>query len=189
MGFWNWFRARRDKGLDPRIVRAFLLVKRDIIALRDDLNQTNARLTQQNDTVSQNTRLINAHTARLGQLEEIVATSSISRQVRDNPVSKPKEQLSELVATKIQHREHPQGLHSLTEQEKRIMGVFLENRDMSLSYQDIAKSLGKSPHTVKNQMHQINMKTDLFDKTVDPQNRNRFKLKKHLISEAKLNAD
>ena len=69
------------------------------------------------------------------------------------------------------------------------MGVFLENRDMSLSYQDIAKSLGKSPHTVKNQMHQINMKTDLFDKTVDPQNRNRFKLKKHLISEAKLNAD
>ena len=38
---------------------------------------------------------------------------------------------------------------------------------MALSYVDIAKYLGKSPNTIKNQVRQINMKSDLFNYTVD----------------------
>ena len=80
-------------------------------------------------------------------------------------------------------------MDSITEQEKRIIGVFLDHHDMALSYQDIAKSLDKSPYTVKNQMRQINMKADIFDRTVDSQNKNRFKLRRHLKVEANLGAD
>ena len=80
-------------------------------------------------------------------------------------------------------------IDSITEQEKRIIGVFLAHRDMSLSYQDIAKSLDKSPYTVKNQMRQINMKANLFDRMVDSQGKNRFKLRKYLKVEANLVAD
>ena len=60
---------------------------------------------------------------------------------------------------------------------------------MPLSYQDVAKSLNKSPHTIKNQIRQINMKSSLFDKTIDAQNKNRFKLKKHLKIETDLDTD
>ena len=80
-------------------------------------------------------------------------------------------------------------MDSITEEEKRIIGVFLAHRDMSLSYQDIAKSLDKSPYTVKNQMRQINMKANLFDRMDDSQGKKRFKLRKHLKVEANLIAD
>ena len=58
---------------------------------------------------------------------------------------------------------------------------------MALSYADIAHSLNKSPHTIKNQMRQINIKADLFDKNIDDENRNRFKIKDGLKIERYLN--
>ena len=60
---------------------------------------------------------------------------------------------------------------------------------MAFSYIDIAKALGKSANTVKNQMHQLCMKADLFDKTIDNQSRNRFRLKDGLKIEQYLNVN
>ncbi len=74
-------------------------------------------------------------------------------------------------------------------QEKKILGVFLSHREMALSYQDVAKTLSKSPHTVKNQMRQIITKSDLFEKAVDDQQKNRFKLKKGLQIKTSLTND
>ena len=200
MTFWKWFQGwKRPKELDPRIVTAFRQVKRDIKTL---LTDTNAQLAQQNEVLAHHTRLIHDHTARLDGLEEIVSASPTILTTTDSPTNRPNQPISRLseptnrlVATsrptKLSTVESLERLDmdSITEQEKRIVGVFLDHRDMSLSYQDLAKVLDKSPYTVKNQMRQINMKTNLFDRIIDCHNRIRFKLKKRLKVEADLGAD
>jgi len=137
-------------------------------------------------------------TTQLDKLEDIVSAMPIIPSLQNaptnrpyQPTSRPSQSTSRLVATKPSQVESLERLDmdSITEQEKRIIGVFLAHRNMSLSYQDIAKSLNKSPYTVKNQIHQINMKADLFDRIVDSQNKNRFRLRKHLKVEANLGAD
>ena len=215
MEIWNWFkgigsayhtiRKRNKKKLDPKIAQAFNLVKHDIKTLKNDLADTNAQLDQQNNRIAQNNRLINSHAAQLDKLEDIVSAVPIAPSLQNNPTnrlnqptsrpSQPTNRLIEstnrLVATKPTRVEHPERLDmdSITEQEKRIIGVFLAHRDMSLSYQDVAKSLDKSPNTVKNQMRQINIKANLFDRMIDSQNKNRFKLRKHLKVQANLGGD
>jgi hypothetical protein len=47
--------------------------------------------------------------------------------------------------------------------------------------------LSRSPYTIKNQIRQIRLKADLFDRTVGDQSRNRFKLKDGLRIEKYLN--
>ena len=201
MEIWNWFkgigsayhtiRKRNKKKLDPKIAQAFNLVKHDIKTLKNDLADTNAQLDQQNNRIAQNNRLINSHAAQLDKLEDIVSAVPIAPSLQNNPTSRPSQPTSRLVATKSSQVESPERLDmdSITEQEKRIIGVFLAHRDMSLSYQDVAKSLDKSPYTVKNQMRQINMKANLFDRMVDSQNKNRFKLRKHFKVQANLGGD
>jgi hypothetical protein len=58
---------------------------------------------------------------------------------------------------------------------------------MSLSYVDVARSLNKSPYTVKNQIRQMRLKADLFDKMIGDGGANRFKLKDGLRIEKYLN--
>lgn len=80
-------------------------------------------------------------------------------------------------------------LERFSQQEKRILSVFFEHPQMPLSYRDIGRVLGKSAHTVKNQMRQIRMKRRLFDINRDHTNRNRFRLKKGLKIEKYLSSD
>jgi len=75
-----------------------------------------------------------------------------------------------------------------SEQQKRLLAVFLQNPDRPMSYADVADELGKSAHTVKNQMHLIRGKADLFDSMVGPQNRLFFRLKDNLKLEKHLKA-
>lgn len=205
MGFWNWFkgnskakkdaRGRHSKPLDPKITQAFGRVKRDIRKLRRDLTEANSKLDSNTQMIAENTRSIHSHTSRLDKLEEIVITAPKilpDQSMReDYPTNRPNEPTNRLVATKLADAD-PAGkmdMSSLSGQEKRIMGVFLAHRDMALCYQDVAKYLGKSPHTIKNQMRQMNMKASLFEKSVDGKNMNRFKLKKHLRIETDLDMD
>jgi hypothetical protein len=58
---------------------------------------------------------------------------------------------------------------------------------MTLSYADIGRILNKSPLTIKNQMREIRLKANLFDRSIGEQNRHRFKLKKDLRIEKYLN--
>jgi hypothetical protein len=60
---------------------------------------------------------------------------------------------------------------------------------MALSYRDVGSMLGKSVNTVKNQMHQILIKADLFERLIDNDMRNRFKLKNGIKIEKYLNID
>ena len=203
MIFWKWFqRWKRPKELDPRIVVAFRQVKRDIKSLQASVTDANAQLTWQYETITEHSRLINEHATRLGDLEEIVSASPAiltapgSLTNRPNqPISRLSEPTNRLVATSrptkpsLAESLERLDMDSITEQEKRIVAVFLDHRDMSLSYQDLAKALDKSPYTVKNQMRQMNMKNNLFDRIVDCSNRIRFKLKKRLKVEVNLAPD
>ncbi len=79
--------------------------------------------------------------------------------------------------------------HAFTAQEKRLLAVFFQDRGMPLSYIDLARALGKSPNTIKNQMNRLRRKTDLFDYTTGDQGRNRFRLKPNLRIENYLQMD
>ena len=58
---------------------------------------------------------------------------------------------------------------------------------MALSYNDLSQALGKSALTVKNQLHEIRLKADLFTKAIGADNRNRFKLKDGITLQKYLN--
>ena len=60
---------------------------------------------------------------------------------------------------------------------------------MALSYRDVGSMLSKSANTVKNQMHQILIKADLFERIIDNDMRNRFRLKDGIKIEKYLNID
>lgn len=70
-------------------------------------------------------------------------------------------------------------LDSFTEQEKNILNVFANKREMSLSYKDIATELNKSPNTIKNQVNMILKKSNIF-KSIIENNKKRFKLRQTL---------
>ena len=197
MRFWKWLQgknkvkpaqSKRSKPLEPKIAQAFTRVKRDIKIVKTGLAEMTRQLTQQADILKENTRLIQSNNARLDKLEILVTTAPVMPAPEIYPTNRPVQGTNRLVATK-ETQVDPTGkliMSDLSEQEKRIMAVFLAHRDMPLSYQDVAKSLNKSPHTIKNQIRQMNMKSSLFDKTIDAQNKNRFQLKKHLKIETDL---
>jgi DNA-binding CsgD family transcriptional regulator len=71
-------------------------------------------------------------------------------------------------------------IERFTEQQKRVLAVFFQNKRTWMSYADVAKVLNKSAYTVKNQMNQIRQKADLFERTIGSQSRNLFALKADL---------
>jgi hypothetical protein len=78
-------------------------------------------------------------------------------------------------------------INRFTEQEKRILSVFFQNRERLMSYADVGALLNKSPHTAKNEINQIRQKADIFDCAIGSQSRNLFKLKGDLRIEKYLN--
>jgi len=71
-------------------------------------------------------------------------------------------------------------IDQFTEQEKRLLTVFFQNKGRRMSYADVAQILNKSTYTVKNQLNHIRHKADLFEQSVGNQSRNLFKLKDDL---------
>ena len=71
-------------------------------------------------------------------------------------------------------------IEQFTEQEKRVLSVFFQNKGIRMSYADVARVLHKSAYTIKNQMNQIRQKADLFDRSIGNQSRNLFALKADL---------
>jgi DNA-binding CsgD family transcriptional regulator len=148
------------------------------------------RLTHQLDTVNiaikhlqqkseTHDELINTNSQKLQSLEQ--------RLTVNQPINPPAESINQQqpVLNTVFNQNQPTGeskmdISTFTPQEKRLLSVFFDNRDMHLSYRDIGKTLGKSPHTVKNQLRQIRMKADLFDQSITDKSRKRFKLKDNL---------
>jgi DNA-binding CsgD family transcriptional regulator len=160
----------------------FRLFRKDLAEMRTMLDRHSGELTEHK-------RLIDDHTAKLASLEQRLTVSTATLQKELSPVSRPILPTSLPIATNPPMYSVPQrhNIDSFSPQEKRILSLFFENPGMALSYVDIAKVLGKSANTVKNQMHQLGMKADLFERTIDNTNRNRFKLKEGLKIDRFLN--
>jgi len=67
-----------------------------------------------------------------------------------------------------------------SKQKKNIIKMFLQYKEMALSYKDLSKLLNKSANTIKAQMREIMLKSDIFHKTIGEDNRSRFRLKQDL---------
>lgn len=189
MGFWNFFRTKKEpikrvrRRKDSKLKEAFDLVKADVDQLNKKLDKHSKILSEHSKTIEENIKLIKIHSTKLRSLESLIK-EPISRPI-SQAVSRPTESTNRPVATKLATGETNLAIDNFSLQEKKILGVFLENKDMALSYIDIAKTLKKSPNTIKNQLNQIRRNVDLFDISEDNQ-RNRFKLKRTLKIEKAL---
>ena len=162
----------------------------EIHQLQMDVQALKTALGRHSSELIEHKRLIDGHCTKLAQLEQIVSTPStvpaapeptltnrsITTTNQSVPINLP------LVLPVQKHN-----IENFSQQEKRILTVFFQNPNMALSYVDVASALNKSPNTIKNQLRQLSIKANLFEKAIDDQNRNRFKLKDGLKIEQYLN--
>lgn len=199
MGFFDLFRKKRkahprrrrhSKTSVAKLKQSFEKARVDIDALQARTQTTNALLEQHSKELSEHKGIIEQHSARLSTLEQAVNWKPANlRLTWDSQGNRPDQASSQATVAIPGKLPLPQKLDVdyFSEQEKRILAVFFQNQGMALSYTDIARALNKSPYTVKNQMRQMRLKADLFDRTVGDQSRNRFKLKDGLRIEKYLN--
>jgi len=174
-------RSRRSRQpRDPRIAQAISRARGDIRALQTGITEVESQLRVLNIRIDHHDQQLTNHDGRLTNLEQRV-TSQLSVIPLYSPKMLP-DQTTNRVISDQSTVNPPTEIDSnqLSFQERRIMEVFASHPGMALSYTDIAKCLQKSPHTVKNQMRQLIMKQPVFDKQVDHQQKNRFRLKKSI---------
>lgn len=185
-------RKRRSRNSAPKTKRNMKKIEANIENLQTQIKTMHIALKKHDDELSEHTRLLGEHTKGLERLEQIVTTAQIAPTVEEKTQSnRPDAMINPLTVTKPPTigSSNKFDINCFSEQEKRILAVFFQNQQMALSYVDIARTLNKSPHTVKNQMRQMRLKADLFERTVDNDSRNRFKLKDGLRIEKYLNVD
>lgn len=155
----------------------------DIEILSDRLNTVDTLLQRHDKAIKGQWKVINSHSTKLAKLEEIAANPTIK------PATEAANQFNRLIQATRQpfNQQDKFDINQFSQQEKKILAVFFQNKDIALSYSDIAKTLGKSPNTIKNELRQITIKANLFDYTISDENRKRFKLKDNLRIENYLN--
>jgi len=177
MGLLDFFIRRRPKPTKRRRSKGCgATVKQQIAGIKGQVDSINSVLHKHQNDIDENSALLREHSQTLTNIEDILTNQPMDLSLRQtSPTQRP-----DWTAKPVQ----PNGIHSckfdinkFSNQEKRILSVFFEHQDMALSYRDVGSMLGKSVNTVKNQMHQVSMKADLFNYTVGDGNRKRFKLK------------
>jgi hypothetical protein len=199
MGFFDLFRKKRkahtrrkkqSRTSVAKLKQTFEKARVDIDALQVQTQTTSTLLEQHSKELSEHKGMIEQYSARLSKLEQAVNWQPTNLRLAWNSQAHRTDQANNpATAATPSNLRSPQKLdvNYFSEQEKRILAVFFQNQGMPLSYVDIARALSKSPYTVKNQMRQIRLKADLFDRMVGDQSRNRFKLKDGLRVEKYLN--
>lgn len=199
MGLFDFFRKkkktktkrkRRSRKPTLKTKQSIKKIEAGIENLQTQIRTMHIALKKHDDELLEHTRLIGEHTKGLVKLEQIVTTTPINSPAEEKTqINRPAAMINPLTVTKpsTEASSRKFDINRFSEQEKRILSVFFQNQQMALSYVDISRTLNKSPHTVKNQMRQMKLKADLFDRTVDNDSRNRFKLKDGLRIEKYLN--
>ncbi len=198
MGFFDLFRKRRKIQIRKRQNKgSHLVTKRmiektgvDIQGIQNQMGIINIALKKHDDELSQHIKILDEHTKRIETLEQLIVKPPVQPPIIDLPTAnRPDETIHLPIQPQKQSPLQCQkfNISRFSEQEKRILALFFENKDMALSYADIGRYLGKSPNTIKNQLRQINIKADLFDYTIGNESRKRFKLKDGLRIEKYLN--
>ena len=189
MGLFDFFIRRKLRTAKKRRSKGSTnTVRRQIVGVQGQIDSINNILQKHGKDIDENSALLKEHGQKLKSLEDILTNQPIGLPPRQtSPTQRP-----DWTAKPVQ----PNGIHSckfdinkFSNQEKRILSVFFEHQDMALSYRDVGSMLGKSANTVKNQMHQILIKADLFERATDNDMRNRFRLRDGIKIEKYLNID
>ena len=161
-----------------RLAATISELKAQVTTLDAQVGTIHLALGKHEDAIAQCKGLAEQHSRSLAQLEQLVGSPPV--QPPTPYVNRPAGALMAAPAT------HKLNVDQFSEQQKRLLAVFFQNRDRELSYADLGTILGKSAHTIKNQIHQIRHKADLFDRVIGPQSRSFFRLKDDLRVEKHL---
>ena len=173
MGLFDFFtrrkarirRKRKSKGSNNTIKNRLKTLEARI----DIIDAVLQKHQQQNDEEAQ---ILQEHCGKIKTLEKLIARPPINQTIVTTKPTTPPDQPAKADQTAAKF-----DIDAFSPQEKRILGMFFEHRDMALSYRDIASSLNKAPTTIKNQIHQILLKADILEKHIYTGMTNRFKLK------------
>jgi hypothetical protein len=144
-------------------------IENDTSALQQQLRSLQNRVSEHDTVLAEHTLMLTIHKTKLENLEQLVAQPATRPALGDSHAP-----------TNSSPKSGTFDVNGFSTQEKRILQVFFEHPDMTLSYNDIGHALNKSHLTIKNQMNQLGLKADLFTRTIGADNRNRFKLKENL---------
>jgi hypothetical protein len=187
MGLFDLF-IRRKKRTDrrKRLKGQSISVRQQIAGIKSQVESITGILQEHRKNIDENSTLIKEHTQKLKNLEDVLTNQPIFLPPRQTSPNQRPDWLVKPVqssGTNICKLD----IDRFSNQEKLILSAFFNHQDMALSYRDIGSMLGKSANTIKNQMHQILIKADLFERLVDNDMRNRFKLKEGIKVEKYLN--
>ena len=183
-----FFRKKRKPTKRRRKQGSTVTVRQQIAAIKGQLDLINVVVQKHQKEIDENSALLKEHSRKLNSLEDILTNQPMGPSIRQtSPIQRP--DWTAKSAQSGQTSSCKFDIDKLSHQEKRILSVFFEHPEMALSYRDIASILGKSANTIKNQMHQILIKADLFERTVDNDTRNRFRLREGIKVGKYLNVD
>jgi hypothetical protein len=177
-----------------RLAASLAEVKTQVLNLSAQVGTIHIALHKHDEEIAQCKDRTDRHDRALMQLEQLVNSPPAPLPRYPNRV--PPRSLGSLTGTPaLPSVEDPVyapprklDIDQFSEEQKRLLAVFFQNRDRRMSYVDVAAVLGKSRHTVKNQINEIRRKADLFDCAIGPQSRNFFRLKDDLKIEKQLKA-
>lgn len=185
MGLFSRLRAsigqsRKDAWREEhrRFAAALSEVRTQVQRLDTQFWTIHMALSRHEEAITECKNLTDQHSKTLMQLEQLVSS----------PPAQPGRCIDRSVGTTTGAPVGKLDIDQFSEQQKRLLAVFFQNRDREMSYADVATVLGKSACTVKNQMNQIRQKADLFDCVIGPQSRHFFRLKDDLKVERLLKA-
>ena len=180
MGLFDFFRSRKQisDNADKDQLQAFYEI---FDKLKTEIKTMHMLLQKHDQSIDIHGKVIEKHRRKLEKL--------VDQPGSGHPKIKEQKQCTDFRHTQVEkpptggaspEKSDKLNLESLSRQERKILNVFFQHPDMALSYVDIGSFLKKSPNTIKNQMRQLRMKADLFSKSCDDENRNRFRIRDRL---------
>ena len=174
MGLFDFFTKSKKAKRRKHSSKKHPSSQKEIHNLKTRFNAINLVLRKHEKQISENTTLLQEHSQKLKSLEDILAKPATNQSMPStNLIERPVSTIKP-VQTNVSNKFD---IDKFSQQEKKIISVFFSHQDMALSYRDIASTLEKAPNTIKNQIHQILLKADIFEKSIDTGMVNRFKLK------------
>jgi DNA-binding CsgD family transcriptional regulator len=187
MGWLDLFRRKAAKGQEspdpgPGANMALTGMRTDIDQLLGRVGTIDIAIKRHNDVLAAHETRLQEYAQRFQTLEQkvsipVVQPTAFRQAGRHAAENSPR------LSTQTAHASLAQqqfDIEQFTEQQKRVLAVFFQNKGIRMSYADVARVLNKSAFTIKNQMNQIRQKVDLFDCTIGNQSRNLFALKADL---------
>jgi DNA-binding CsgD family transcriptional regulator len=188
MGFFSLFKRKKrsavrtdDEPGRPKTRESIRHVQGQIDLLNSHLSTIDFTLKTHDCQLAEHQTRLQAQGEKLQSLEQRVTSVAQAPRL----VARQTVESDRLIAQTGTGRQFD--INRFTEQEKRILAVFFQNRERLMSYADVGAMLNKSAHTAKNQINQIRQKADVFDCAIGSQSRNLFKLKGDLRIEKYLN--